>query len=286
MVMTEEGIMDNRTIAQRLLSHARELEGSGSNLYRVKAYRRAAETIEGLTQAVSDIVVKRGRKGLEALPGIGSHLAFTVERLVQTGELRGMIPEKIDPAQRLDNLAGVGAGLARRIEERLGVTTIAGLQEADRQGRLDELAMGPQRLQKLREALTSHQEESQRIEIPASEPSVAELLAVDQDYREHVQAQRLPAIAPHPFSANNDAWLPLFSMRRNGWRFRAQWSHTAVAHRMKTTRDWVAIRYSNDAETGQRTVVTETHGDLAGLRVVRGRERECRVHYRQTANAG
>jgi putative hydrolase len=30
---------------------------------------------------------------------------------------------------------------------------------------------------------------------------------------------------------------------------------------------------------GQRTVVTETRGDLRGRRVVRGRERECSGHY-------
>ena len=30
---------------------------------------------------------------------------------------------------------------------------------------------------------------------------------------------------------------------------------------------------------GQCTVVSETHGPLAGRRVVRGREAECRAHY-------
>jgi hypothetical protein len=38
--------------------------------------------------------------------------------------------------------------------------------------------------------------------------------------------------------------------------------------------------YDNDHEEGQHTVVTETRGPLAGRRVVRGREAECREFYR------
>ena len=96
--------MDNRVIAQRLTSYAHHLEGDAGNVYRVKAYRRAAETILGLDRPVEEIVAARGRRGLEALPGIGSHLAFTIERLVRTGEFRTMIPDSVPPEERLDRL--------------------------------------------------------------------------------------------------------------------------------------------------------------------------------------
>lgn len=59
-------------------------------------------------------------------------------------------------------------------------------------------------------------------------------------------------------------------------------SNTALAHRLGRTRDWVVIYFENDFQAGQRTVVTETRGDLRGRRVVRGRERECRAHYQGT----
>ena len=39
------------------------------------------------------------------------------------------------------------------------------------------------------------------------------------------------------------------------------------------------IYFDDGSASGQRTVVTETRGDLRGRRVVRGRERECREHY-------
>jgi putative hydrolase len=65
-----------------------------------------------------------------------------------------------------------------------------------------------------------------------------------------------------------------------GWHFTALFSNTARAHELKRTRDWVVIYFYNDHhEEGQHTVVTETSGPLAGKRVVRGRETECRAYY-------
>jgi DNA polymerase (family 10) len=79
--------MDNRTIAQRLTAQAHRLESEHTSLYRVKAYRRAAETILGLHEPVEAIVARSGRKGLRALPGIGAHLSLAIESLVQSGQL-------------------------------------------------------------------------------------------------------------------------------------------------------------------------------------------------------
>ena len=60
----------------------------------------------------------------------------------------------------------------------------------------------------------------------------------------------------------------------------------ALAHELGTTRDWVVVYFHADAGgEGQRTVVTETRGVLAGRRVVRGREDECRAHYEPAARS-
>jgi DNA polymerase (family 10) len=79
--------MDNRTIATRLANAAHQLEGDRSNLYRIRAYRRAAEVVLGLDQPVEQIVTETGRRGLRRLPGIGTSLAETIETLVRTGEI-------------------------------------------------------------------------------------------------------------------------------------------------------------------------------------------------------
>jgi DNA polymerase/3'-5' exonuclease PolX len=80
--------MDNRTVAQTLTSQAHQLEGKHGSLYRIRAYRQAAETILGLDEPVEAIVARSGRKGLRDLPGIGAHLSLTIENLVRTGEFR------------------------------------------------------------------------------------------------------------------------------------------------------------------------------------------------------
>jgi len=80
--------MDNPTIAQRLREYANQIEARERNLYRVRAYRKAAETVLTLARPLTEVVEKEGRAGLEALPGIGPHLSFTLEGLVREGKFR------------------------------------------------------------------------------------------------------------------------------------------------------------------------------------------------------
>jgi DNA polymerase/3'-5' exonuclease PolX len=77
--------MDNRSIARELSRLARYLVDQRASLYRVRAYRRAAETVLGLEEPVEKIVLSNGRAGLAQLPGIGDHISATIESLVRTG---------------------------------------------------------------------------------------------------------------------------------------------------------------------------------------------------------
>jgi DNA polymerase/3'-5' exonuclease PolX len=79
--------MDNRAIARQLLEAAHSLEQKHANLYRVQAYRRAAQTILGLDRPVEEIVAHAGRKALKELPGIGVKMSAKIETLVRTGEI-------------------------------------------------------------------------------------------------------------------------------------------------------------------------------------------------------
>jgi len=61
-------------------------------------------------------------------------------------------------------------------------------------------------------------------------------------------------------------------------------SNTELAHRLGRTDDWVVVYYHEPhGPEGQATIVTEQRGPLRGLRVVRGRERECRELTEPTA---
>ena len=76
-----------------------------------------------------------------------------------------------------------------------------------------------------------------------------------------------------------EAWLPILKVERGGCSFTAAFSNTARAHQLAKTRDWVVLRYVRDGQERRCTVVTERHGKLAGLRVVRGHEQACRRYY-------
>ena len=86
--------MDNRTVAQRLLDMAHSLEHEHASLYRIQAYRRAAETILGLERSVEDLVALEGRKGLKRLPGIGGKLSERIEKLVRSEDIANLNEDK------------------------------------------------------------------------------------------------------------------------------------------------------------------------------------------------
>jgi DNA polymerase (family 10) len=78
--------MTNHEIANRLQEHARLLRKRHDNLYRVKAYRFAAEAVLRLDRPVEELVQEKGRHALEELPGIGRRLAKTIARYLETNE--------------------------------------------------------------------------------------------------------------------------------------------------------------------------------------------------------
>jgi hypothetical protein len=273
--------MDNQTIARKLNDYATYLEGEDSNAYRVRAYRRAAATVLAQESSLAEVVREKGRAGLEELEGIGSSLAYTIEGLVRTGEFRTLRTNAghADPERLLTSLPGVGRQLAHVLHEQLGITTLEEMERAAHDGRLAGVGVGPKRLRGLIDALAGRLRRSRLPEPIHGEPPVEELLTIDEEYRQRAERDALPTVTPRRFNPEHEPWLPLFVTDRDGWRFRALFSNTALAHRLGRTNDWVVVYFDDGFHSGQRTVVTETHGDLRGRRVVRGRERECRSHY-------
>jgi putative hydrolase len=112
------------------------------------------------------------------------------------------------------------------------------------------------------------------------EPPLDAVLDVDREYRAGADAGTLPKIAPRRFNPDGAAWLPVLHTRRGDWAFTVLFSNTARAHELDRVRDWVVV-YAEDPSHHERqcTVVTAGRGPLAGRRVVRGREDECRSFY-------
>jgi hypothetical protein len=282
---------DNARCADRLREAADLLEAQGANPFRISAYRKAADTVLELKEDLAELIDREGMAGLEALPGVGRGIASALLEMVRTGRwiqlerLRG----SADPAQLFTAVPGLGHRLAERIHDTLHIDTLEALELAAHDGRLESVSgVGPRRAAAIRSSLQTMlaRGRPRRAAAAAGQSAVAQgppvelLLDVDREYREKAEAGSLPTIAPKRFNPSGEAWLPVLHAVRGDWHFTALFSNTAQAHQLSRTRDWVVLYFYDDQHTeGQHTVVTETHGPLAGRRVVRGREAECRAHY-------
>ncbi len=277
----------NPQVAARLREAADLLELQDANAFRVAAYRKAADTVDGLGEDVATIARREGAEGLTRLPAIGRGIASAILEMGATGRwarldrLRG----EMDPVRRLQCVPGIGPALAVRIHDALDIESLEDLEAAAHDGRLAGVpGIGRRRLAQLQATLDGmlrrlRPRRAHRPEVP----DVPTLLEVDREYRERAAAGELPTIAPKRFNPGHERWLPILHTDRADWHFTALFSNTARAHELGRTRDWVVIYcYDGEHQESQCTVVTETRGDLAGRRVVRGREKECLEYHRAT----
>jgi len=274
---------DNAAIARILDRVAELLAAEDANPFRVMSYRRAAAHLRSWDRSASAVYREAGPEGLRSLEGVGESLARAIGEVVETGRLSLLdrLESEIEPEALLQRLPGVGARLAHRIHDELGVGTLEELEQAVHDGRLERVeGIGRKKAETIGAALAGMlgaRRFRRRDAAPVPErPSVATLLAVDAEYRSRAEHGELERIAPRRFNPKHERWLPIYHASLDGWEFTALFSNTKRAHDLGKTHDWVVIYYHRDRREDQCTVVTATHGPLAGERIVRGRENECR----------
>lgn len=270
----------NQAIAAKLREYADLLEQQEANPFRVNAYRRAARTVAGHGDSLALVVEHEGMEGLERLAGVGRSIALAIDEMLRTGRWQQLerLRGSLDPERVFRSIPGVGRELARRIHDELDVETLAALELAAHDGRLEQVpGVGPRRAAMISAALAQMlRTRPYRRRKPADEPPVEILLDIDREYRAKAAAGRLRRIAPRRFNPSGEAWLPILHTQRGDWHFTALFSNTARAHELGKCDDWVVLYFHTDhGPESQRTVVTETYGPMAGRRVVRGREGDC-----------
>ena len=102
--------------------------------FKPRAYRRAAQAVESSSLPVEDLAAQ-GR--LEELPGVGASIATKIEEIVATGRLG--YHEELKEAFPVDLYAltrveGVGPKTAKVLYETLGIRTLDDLERAAREG--------------------------------------------------------------------------------------------------------------------------------------------------------
>ena len=107
----------NEDVVKNLREIASLLETQKANHYRVNAFRRAANTIESLSESVKELIDKQGIAGLTVLPGIGEGIARLIYEFVVTGRMTRLetLRGENDPIAMLMKIPGIGANTARNI---------------------------------------------------------------------------------------------------------------------------------------------------------------------------
>lgn len=120
---------NNLQLATIFRSMADLLASRRANPYRVRAYRRAADTLLAIEEDVSTVA---DRQGLEEIDGIGTDLAKKIEEFLATGtvrayeELKTPLPPEV---QDWATLPGLSDSLVTYLYFRLGIRTLSDLDQ-------------------------------------------------------------------------------------------------------------------------------------------------------------
>lgn len=169
--------LHNTEIAAQFNRLADLLEIQGANPFRVRAYRNAARTVEGLSQSVVSLLEEG--KDLSSLPGIGKDLAGKIQEIATTGrlslldEIQAQVPEGLI---ELLELPGLGPKRVQFLYEKLGIHTLKDLEKAVRDGKVSRLSgFGLKTEEHIREELARRAKREKRIRLATAE-SIAEPL--------------------------------------------------------------------------------------------------------------
>lgn len=128
--------MTNATIAGVFQTIADLLEIKGENIYKILAYRKAADSLTSLGRDIHE-VWKAGE--LQSVPGVGKAIAEKIDELLSTGRLQFFenLTEEIPPSLiELLQVPEIGPKKAALFWKQANIITLEQLEDAARAGRL------------------------------------------------------------------------------------------------------------------------------------------------------
>jgi len=283
----------NEELANAIKEVATFLQVQGANRFRVEAYYRAVNVLLSLDQPVWQIYEMNGIAALEELPAFGKSIARALQQMIRGG--KWPLLERLSGNDAIESafasVPNIGPVFAKRIHDELHIETLAELQAAAWDGRLEKLSgVGEKRLRAVRESLAGRgrfqhplTSDEDHFDVTSKIP-VAEILDIDDQYQFEVRNKTLPKVAPKKNNPTQEAWLPILHTQRGDRHYTALYSNTAHAHELGMHTDWVVIYLEDHHHTqqhGRWTVITSQFGKLRGKRIVRGREKLCVEYYRQ-----
>ena len=130
--------LENKAIVKVLLEIADLLEVQ-EEVFRSRAYRRAARSIEGLTESLQDVA---DREELEEIPGVGKAIAKKIVEMLETGQLQYLDKLRKELSMELIELLsipGIGPKTVKLLRDELGIENVDQLRVALEEGQLRDL---------------------------------------------------------------------------------------------------------------------------------------------------
>ena len=171
--------VSNDEIARLFENMGTLLEIKGDTVFKVRAYQRAARTIDHLSFSLSDAV--RDGTDLKQIPGIGKAINDKIHELLSTGRVSAyekLIAGLPDGVLSLMDIPGIGPKTAMLITQDLDVSTIEGVEQAARDGRIAALPrMGQKVADNILRHIHSLRTKDQRIPIGQALPLAEEIIS-------------------------------------------------------------------------------------------------------------
>lgn len=176
--------MDNNTIARLLDEIAALLEIDAADPFRIRSYRRAAESVEQQTQPLASMV--DDPKQLQAIGGIGKTMAANIVDLVRTGTtpLRDELLTKYRPSMlELLRLPSMGPKTVALLWSTLQVSNLDELEAAAKAGHLKSLPrMGQKQIDKILKGIEDHRKNTGRFRIDVAEEWADRIAALIREF--------------------------------------------------------------------------------------------------------
>lgn len=171
--------MQNQRVAYLLFRTARLMEIKGINEYKVRAYQKAAQAIAHMDE---DVAVLHHAGNLQAIPGVGHHLAGIIGEIVTTGSSAYLNDLELEVPPELVELAalpGVGVKTVKKLFQNTTIRSPLELERAIKDKSLFGVSgLGNQVIQRIRRALEKWDSQGESIDLGMAIPLSEHLLTL------------------------------------------------------------------------------------------------------------
>jgi len=177
--------MTNQEIARILVHISQILDIKGENPFKIRAYIKAAQTVENLTYQLSS---PEDKTSVAKLPGVGEGIAKKIRELLDTGKLayyEDLAQSDYAPLTEFLKISGMGPKHAKLVYDNLGINTVDELQKAAEAGRLRGLhGLGEKVEQNILQGIKQVQRYKERHPLAFVYPRAQDILEALHDLKE------------------------------------------------------------------------------------------------------